>query len=341
MLRTCLIILIAVLAASCATGRFEDPATDVGTSDDADNTVPPQCLTPPCGKGDEGCVDLDRDGFGTGCALGLDCDDTSPDRAPNLVEICDGKDNDCNGAIDDGISCTGPVNNPPGGCTDLDQDGYGDGCVAGLDCDDADSTRFMGAPELCDGKDNDCDGGVDEDVPVGADCTEGLGPCAASGSLTCSADGTAAECDAVPGQPQDEVCDRVDNDCDGTVDDGLNCPACIEDSNEPDDSSPTGTSLTSGSRTGQLCPGNADWFRLGDYNAGQQVRVSLEFTHASGDLDMEMYVGSTYETGSYSATDGESITQTLTKSGAVTIRVYFDPGSTPPASGNAYTIRRP
>lgn len=48
------------------------------------------------------------------------------------------------------------------GGTDVDGDGYGDGCQAGKDCDDNNVSSHPGAPELCDGLDNDCDNEIDE-----------------------------------------------------------------------------------------------------------------------------------------------------------------------------------
>ncbi len=74
--------------------------------------------------------------------------------------------------------------------------------------------------ELCDGLDNDCNTELDEGFGVGEACSVGVGECAAQGSQACvSLD--AAECDAVPGLPVDEVCDGLDNNCDGTPDDGF------------------------------------------------------------------------------------------------------------------------
>jgi len=62
-------------------------------------------------------------------------------------------------------------------CTDADDDGFGNpaspSCPLGavLDCDDASPAAFPGAPELCDGIDNDCDGGVDNAQCAGFDVT--------------------------------------------------------------------------------------------------------------------------------------------------------------------------
>jgi hypothetical protein len=74
--------------------------------------------------------------------------------------------------------------------------------------------------ELCDTLDNDCDGSSDEDWPnLGNACTVGVGECQASGNYVCRADHTGSECSATPGSPVAELCDGLDNNCDGTPDD--------------------------------------------------------------------------------------------------------------------------
>ena len=114
------------------------------------------------------------------------------------------------------------------GCArDLD----GDNVSAGQDCDDTDATVFPGAPEVCDGADNDCDGLTDEEPVDGQTFYADADGDGYAGDrlvvVACTApaeawDTTATDCDdlspaAHPGAA--EVCDGADNDCDGLADD--------------------------------------------------------------------------------------------------------------------------
>jgi hypothetical protein len=116
-------------------------------------------------------------------------------------------------------------------CTDADHDGYCSVEEEGEDCDDTRATVYPGAPELCDYKDNDCDGEVDDDFNVGENCYEagnenssgyflGNSSSICTGFFVCSADGFGVTCDnsAMPGDSF-EVCNNtIDDDCDNLID---------------------------------------------------------------------------------------------------------------------------
>ncbi len=127
----------------------------------------------------------------------------------------------CNNAKDD----TGTGHHPRDSDTGQAVDGDGDGFSAD-DCNDGDASIHPGVDDPCDGVDNDCDSETDEDAPpVYADSDhDGFGD--ASTPLACDAGGVAnaRDCDdtnpdTFPGA--DEVCNRLDDDCDGTPDNGL------------------------------------------------------------------------------------------------------------------------
>ena len=136
-----------------------------------------------------GCTDNDLDEY---CAETDDCDDGNPDINPGASEVCDGIDNNCNLIKDEG--CPGVA------CYDNDTDGYygnTDECPNGEDCLDSNEDVFPGAPELCDGLDNDCNDSTDEgcdsdgDGPDG-DISDGEKP---DGDITDATDGDAVEAD--------------------------------------------------------------------------------------------------------------------------------------------------
>ncbi len=197
-------------------------------------------------------VDGDGDGFGIANAanppilscdpvpdrvvLSGDCDDTDGAVSPVAVERCNGLADDCNGRADFAIS--------PGDTEDDDRDRVPDArCAATLsDCDDLDPFTAEGFAEICDFRDNDCDGTVDEmagDVGWFTDADDdGFG----------DDESRVVSCDIVPGRlPRGGDCDdgdrevsplgfdgclgrpRVDDDCDGTVDETFDEVSTYED----------------------------------------------------------------------------------------------------------------
>ncbi len=156
-----------------------------------------------------------------------DCDDRDATSRGDAPEICDGRDNDCDTNIDEGVTVT-PF------YRDADGDGHGSevsgvslgcGAVAGYvttsdDCDDSSDTRYPGAEEGCNSRDDDCDARVDEDPAMSICPLEGGVPrsCVAGrcrvGSSECG-EGR-ANCDGLAA-----------NGCEATLaSDSANCGVC-------------------------------------------------------------------------------------------------------------------
>ena len=201
-------------------------------------------------------LDADNDGYGDinspldTCLLtppnnyvinDLDCNDLTNAINPDIVEICDAIDNNCDGRADEDL----PKNRY---YFDFDNDGYGDlntfvdtcimtppsGFVTNtLDCNDQNELINPDAVEVCDAIDNNCDGRADEDLPktryyqdfdndsygnalVFADTCITVPPIGfVANALDCDDTDSSINPDGV------EICDAIDNNCDGHADEGI------------------------------------------------------------------------------------------------------------------------
>jgi hypothetical protein len=101
--------------------------------------------------------------------------------------------------------------------TDADSDGVD---ICGGDCDDGNASRFPGNPEVCDNIDNDCNNQTDDGIPQ-IPTTCGVGVCAGNvGNIICIFGTEIDTCDPYAGATP-EICDGLDNNCDGPVDEGF------------------------------------------------------------------------------------------------------------------------
>ncbi|HIN85304.1 MAG TPA: hypothetical protein EYN06_02405, partial [Myxococcales bacterium] len=212
-----------------------------------------------CEFGDVECgKDSDNDGFSAFADNGapVDCDDSDPNINPWAVEVCNGKDDDCNGIIDDGNpgggdTCINP-NKPFGVCADAINQGV---TVCGQQLNKAPAkikdwaagensavvcVDWVEPPEqelACDGLDDDCDNSFDEDFFInsihggddayfGQAC--GSGDCA-GGTVVCTQDAAGISASLVTGAvvctswanvsaEMANSCDTKDNNCDGVID---------------------------------------------------------------------------------------------------------------------------
>jgi len=211
--------------ADAAVNPGEAEVCNAGTDDDCDGLADGD--DPDVTDETTWYLDFDGDGFGSSSyavdacdapsgyvSNDLDCDDAHDTASPLGSEICDGLDNDCDGATDD--------------LGDADGDGY-DACD---DCNDSNADINPAGTETCSGLDDDCDGLVDdEDDSVTGTTTwwlDGDGDGYAGDTYSqdaCDApDGFFADsddcddADAAVSPAGEEVCDDVDNDCDGDTD---------------------------------------------------------------------------------------------------------------------------
>ena len=155
---------------------------------------------------------------------------------PRTPEICDELDNDCNGLIDDGLQCQGPE--------------CGNGILEnGEQCDDGnqiDNDSCSNSCEInvcvpktceslgyqCGTHDNGCNGTINCG-PTQISCSVDYGTCSDYGTKYCN-EGQYGSCEGTVDPRTPEICDELDNDCNGLIDDGLQCQSCEDRDSDND-----------------------------------------------------------------------------------------------------------
>lgn len=183
------------------------------------------------------------------------------------VETCNGIDDDCDGVIDESDNPNSPLICADGSICMNGQCGTPCACPPNMTCDQFGMcipVCDQPGPETCNGVDDDCDGQVDEETPGAVLCPNGgacvNGQCNGGVGIACMADAdcppnficdpATAQCTPIGGcVPAPELCNGIDDDCDGVIDDAVPGTTLC----------PNGAICMNGSCGGQIaCNANAD-----------------------------------------------------------------------------------
>ncbi len=367
----------------CVNGTFEPcgPAdygslySPVEVCDGYDNNCdgePDNNLTAPlCEKQLGVCANATKTCLGQLGWLNCTSEQYGPYYEPLEESSCDGLDNDCDGQADEmtaydvnncgacGAKCE--LSHATAACSEGDceifeceefyydfngksQDGCEKLCIPGIGTPENTSAEYinelldsignetLNTTELCDGLDNDCDGTIDE----GCLCQDGetrecgsnsIGECKL-GTQTC-VNGNWGACEGVVG-PEDEVCDGLDNDCDGTIDEGLSPPLCGKQE---------GVCLGATKR----CGGSSGWLPCTPAQYGPDFVAEETELHCDGlDNDCDGQADEMCSTEENASTGGEEQQDTVTENPQGTSQdsyedYYYD--ETPPdSSGSSSAI---
>ena len=204
---------------SCLGGVNPGAEDCSGGDEDCDGSVDEGCLCvegvrEACGESRGDCVQGTRTCLATGrfggCIGAI---------GPDYQDICEGyNDEDCDGLTDEGCACINGNLTPCGSNVGACRAGTRN-CVNGVlqVC----LGEITPTGESCNGADDDCDTETDESYPdLGNACAVGIGFCRTVGVRVCRPDGSGTQCNAIAGNPRIEVCNGIDDNCDGTTDEG-------------------------------------------------------------------------------------------------------------------------